>query len=770
MTTNQKEKAMKQLAIICVLVTACQTDFPPDFCSTHPTAEVCGSVTIADTVQHDADSHETTHDTSDDILQDTYDVTDIVVEPTDINTVDITMIEPDEHEEPLEITEIDTLDTLDTFEEDLVEISETPDTDDAEDIQDQDIQEIEDVEVEDLVSIDTVDITEPPDEQNEDILPPPEDITTPEDILLEEELPGEDILPPEDIPILTCDSCDDENPCTVDSCVLGTCTYVFTEGLPCDDGDACTLTDMCSDHTCHGTDKPCDDSNECTDDYCEEGTCKKSFHTGICDDLSDCTTSDHCESGDCVGTNVPTCVCANNNDCAPLDTDNNLCNGTFVCDNTACVYVGFTITCQPTNTVCMSVACNPNTGTCEKTSTHENLSCIPDDGCIVNATCQNGFCEGTLALCNDDIPCTTDSCENGGCINIPHSNQCNDNNQCTSDLCSTTSGCTFTTVTLGPCNDGDACTVSDTCINGSCKGILTCECATDSECTSKDDGNKCNGTFKCVDHQCLFDTESIVTCDQSNDTTCLESTCIQSTGLCSYVAVHNIEPCNDGDACTTEDYCNNGACIPFITVSCNDFNDCTTDSCNPATGCVNAPQNFAICNDSTSATSYDSCDATGTCKGVKPFKITFELADETLSWQESYSNENFGSWRFLIDPEAGSSPSPDRSLQFKSLPMTLGGTLIASATSGIIEIPHSQNPTLTFYRAGSLACSQGKVEVIIEEVVVHTVCDESSSWKQITVPLPKNVATTRVTVRFTFTAGTKPDSLWYRFDLFESHP
>lgn len=102
--------------------------------------------------------------------------------------------------------------------------------------------------------------------------------------------------------------------------------------------------------------------------------------------------------------------------------------------------------------------------------------------------------------------------------------------------------------------------------------------------------------------------------------------------------------------------------------------------------------------------------------------------------------------------------------------MTLTSPVTATTLSPIIEIPHSSTPTLTFYRAGSMACAHGNVQIIIEDVVLHEACGSSSSWQKIEVPLPTTVSTTRVRVQYNFTAGAKPAELWYRFDLFESHP
>ncbi|HWP06991.1 MAG TPA: metallophosphoesterase [Polyangiaceae bacterium] len=72
--------------------------------------------------------------------------------------------------------------------------------------------------------------------------------------------------------------------------------------------------------------------------------------------------------------------------------------------------------------------------------------------------------------------------------------------------------------------------------------------------------------------------------------------------------------CDDGNACTTLDTCNAGACQPGTAVSCDDDNVCSDDSCNPSTGCVHA-NNSAPCTDDDSCTTGDVCSG-GACVTV----------------------------------------------------------------------------------------------------------------------------------------------------------
>ena len=95
--------------------------------------------------------------------------------------------------------------------------------------------------------------------------------------------------------------------------------------------------------------------------------------------------------------------------------------------------------------------------------------------------------------CDDDNPCTNDACSATGCAHTNITGSCNDGRACTtSDTC--TNGVCAGTARV--CNDGIACTV-DSCseaANGCTVNASACECARDADC---DDGNRCNGAETC---------------------------------------------------------------------------------------------------------------------------------------------------------------------------------------------------------------------------------------------------------------------------------
>lgn len=147
-------------------------------------------------------------------------------------------------------------------------------------------------------------------------------------------------------------SCDDENPCTADSCdpVTG-CKSAPQVGAGCDDGDNCTEKDSClGDGTCAGV------AMECTADPChkaacdpETGTCVQTPDVGaLCDDGDKCTTFDKCTSSG---------VCAGNSKCA-----------------------------KPTNP-CHKAVCSPEDGSCTPVPA-VGQACNDGNACTVPDICE----------------------------------------------------------------------------------------------------------------------------------------------------------------------------------------------------------------------------------------------------------------------------------------------------------------------------------------------------------------------------------------------
>jgi cysteine-rich repeat protein len=98
--------------------------------------------------------------------------------------------------------------------------------------------------------------------------------------------------------------CDDGVFCDgVDFCVNGSCS--FSAGSPCDPGSDCAHTcDEFADRCMADVGDPCtDDGNDCTDDYCDGlGGCTHGANSALCDDGDFCTVTDVCAAGQCAVT------------------------------------------------------------------------------------------------------------------------------------------------------------------------------------------------------------------------------------------------------------------------------------------------------------------------------------------------------------------------------------------------------------------------------------------------------------------------------------
>jgi len=116
--------------------------------------------------------------------------------------------------------------------------------------------------------------------------------------------------------------CDDQDPCTTDTCVSGACTNApvagcCTKDAQCDDQDPCTQ-DTCDANTCKHAqvqgcctkDAECDDQDPCTTDTCDANKCQHAQVQGCCTtdaqcDDGDADTYDRCVGNKCQSSTVP---------------------------------------------------------------------------------------------------------------------------------------------------------------------------------------------------------------------------------------------------------------------------------------------------------------------------------------------------------------------------------------------------------------------------------------------------------------------------------
>jgi hypothetical protein len=421
----------------------------------------------------------------------------------------------------------------------------------------------------------------------------------------------------------------------------GTCAA--TTGTTCSDGSACTRTDTCQAGTCTGT-----NSVVCTAGLCHSsascdptsGACAyvNSVDGLACSDGNSCTQTDSCLTGTCTGGNPV--VCSASDQChtaGTCDPASGVCsnpakgNGTACSDGNACTT---TDTCQA--------------GTCAGSNA---VVCSASDPCHSVGTCDpaNGTCsnpaKGNGVACNDGNACTqTDTCQTGTCTGAG-SVACSASDQChTAGTCDPTSGaCSHPAKNNGTvCSDGDACTQADTCQGGSCSGASPVVCVAQDQCHSVGtcdsttgvcsspvkingsacgDGNSCTRTDTCQNGSCSGGNS--IVCSAS-DACHLAGVCNPSSGLCSDPAKPDNTGCDDGDPCTQSDTCQTGKCTGQNPVVCVASDQChQAGACDPSTGqCSNPSKGDGLsCSDGNRCTQTDTCQA-GKCTGKDPIACT----------------------------------------------------------------------------------------------------------------------------------------------------
>src|SRR5207247_259331 len=153
------------------------------------------------------------------------------------------------------------------------------------------------------------------------------------------------------------------------------------------------------------------------------------------------------------------------------------------------------------------------------------------------------------------------------------------------------------------CNDGNACTQTDTCRSakigratrsedsaseqchtaGTCNPApATCSKPTTPAGAAGNDGNACTQTATCRSGSCVG-TEPVVR--TASDQCHTAGTCNPATGTCSNPAKPDGASCNDGNACTQTDTCRSASCVGAEPVVCT-----AVDRCHGAGTCDPGPR------------------------------------------------------------------------------------------------------------------------------------------------------------------------------------
>lgn len=426
--------------------------------------------------------------------------------------------------------------------------------------------------------------------------------------------------------VIACDASAD-TACSAQECnpATGTCAAVLAPAkTACEDGDACTVGDHCGQGACLpgpslcacASDKDCiDDGNLCNGTpFCDKGTfppqCRPAPGTAVtcdasadtactqatclplsgactataaadgaaCHDGEPCTVDDACLGGVCKP-GLMVCPCLQDADCKPKE-DGNLCNGTLVCKDKACVIdPASVVTCDTSGDgPCEQTQCTPGSGACAKGPAATGKPCDDGDACTAGDACAKGACQQGNLVCACKVDADCKAQDDGDACNgtlVCQANQCktdpasvvtcdaSKDSACAKATCEPKSGgCAAVAVADGKaCDDGDACTNGDACAGGQCKsGALVCECKVDADCKSKEDGDACNGTLMCKDNACVVNAATVVSCNTSGDGPCAKTACVAATGKCLATSAADGTACDDGDACTGSDACQGGLC------------------------------------------------------------------------------------------------------------------------------------------------------------------------------------------------------------------
>ncbi len=460
--------------------------------------------------------------------------------------------------------------------------------------------------------------------------------------------------------LCTIATCDGEGACGIDGYAAGA---ACSTGTPCLIDGSCTESGVCQEswdaESCACTDdSECDDQLDCTLNRCIGGSCQfepfavNCAINGSCYFVDTVSPSDPCRacrpsitqwgwSGiDCddqdpctVDTCSPTGGCQQDPaaaDGAPC-ADGPACASEALgtCQDGSCLGCEFMCVLS---TDCESAVDAPPKGPCETYKCEEGqclvllndelqgTPCEPDDPCVVDGVCVSGLCQGT------PYECASQACKVATCTGVAGQPEC-----------------TYDNLSPGsPCDDGDACTLADSCDGGgTCAGsALDCSALSVGQCVAG----------LCVQGECqLSHLVDGTSCDLPN--LCGTSDSCQD-GVCTAAAAcpcQNNAECDDGLSCTF-DLCDGGACAHQVVqntclidgvcverdavhpdnlclvcgdnqkgwdlVACDDDNPCTDDTCASDEGCdaVVNPQN--PCNDGDPCSADDHCDASGACVGT----------------------------------------------------------------------------------------------------------------------------------------------------------
>ena len=298
--------------------------------------------------------------------------------------------------------------------------------------------------------------------------------------------------------------------------------------------------------------------------------------------------------------------------------DNDLCTTDSCNASGDCSHTG-TICNAPPNPYCYEAtgSCDPTNGLCGYNTV--NGACDDGDLCTLDDQCQDGTCfSGNTKACNN-----------------PPNPQCQ---EAVGDCDPTSGNCSYDPV-IGDCEDGDFCTLDDQCNGGVCVsgGLKVCNNPQNPQCQQAlgdcnpdngncsyppkaggcEDGDLCTLNDQCNNGACVAGANKICN-NPPNDVQCHAPAgdCNPATGVCTYAKINGA--CNDNNPCTINDQCNNGVCAG-VPMPCNDSGTvCKSNDGQCINGaCVYPDLDGATCDDLDACTQTDTCQG-GACVGANP--------------------------------------------------------------------------------------------------------------------------------------------------------
>lgn len=302
--------------------------------------------------------------------------------------------------------------------------------------------------------------------------------------------------------------CDDQNPCTSDACVAGTCSHA-----PRDDDDDGWQPEICGGADCNdlnpnvspgkpedckdAADNDCNGVADCFDPACQfvpDCGCVPSPSGEVCSNKKDddCDTIVDCNDADCAGTQACGCSATEAGKCVNGFDDD--CDGQIDCDDSDCAFDP-TCSCQAEGEVCWDSQDND----CDLLVDCADPNCTG----IFPCACQP---PGTPEVCGDEL--------DNDCDSLP---------DCADPECLISPACQMCSAEL--CSDG---------IDNNCNGLIDCAdiaCAFDPGCAPTSE--VCNNgldddhdtLIDCSDPDCANNPKCVL--EQAN---CLSPKLIPGTG------------------------------------------------------------------------------------------------------------------------------------------------------------------------------------------------------------------------------------------------